>query len=452
MSRELTIQETAERSLIKTYRKSLWNPFIAAVKRYELVEPGDRIAVCISGGKDSMVLAKLMQELQRHTEQPFELTFLVMDPGYNPANRALILENAEKLGIPVQIFESDIFDVTVQVEKNPCYLCARMRRGFLYAKAQELGCNKIALGHHFSDVVETTLLGLFYGAQLQAMPPKLKSRNFPGMELIRPLYCVHEDAIIAWKNYNHLRFLQCACRFTEARDASGDGVGESKRQEMKVLLRQLKKTNPNIEKSIFRAIHGVQLDTFPGFKQIFESDIFDVTVQVEKNPCYLCARMRRGFLYAKAQELGCNKIALGHHFSDVVETTLLGLFYGAQLQAMPPKLKSRNFPGMELIRPLYCVHEDAIIAWKNYNHLRFLQCACRFTEARDASGDGVGESKRQEMKVLLRQLKKTNPNIEKSIFRAIHGVQLDTFPGFKYRGKAYSFLDDYDGTAGFLQP
>lgn len=266
MPRELTIQETAERSLIKTYRKSLWNPFIAAVKRYELVEPGDRIAVCISGGKDSVVLAKLMQELQRHTEQPFELTFLVMDPGYNPANRALILENAEKLGIPVQIFESDIFDVTVQVEKNPCYLCARMRRGFLYAKAQELGCNKIALGHHFSDVVETTLLGLFYGAQLQAMPPKLKSRNFPGMELIRPLYCVHEDAIIAWKNYNNLRFLQCACRFTEARDASGDGVGESKRQEMKVLLRQLKKTNPNIEKSIFRAIHGVQLDTFPGFK------------------------------------------------------------------------------------------------------------------------------------------------------------------------------------------
>lgn len=266
MPRELTIQETAERSLIKTYRKSLWNPFIAAVKRYELVEPGDGIAVCISGGKDSMVLAKLMQELQRHTEQPFELTFLVMDPGYNPANRALILENAEKLGIPVQIFESDIFDVTVQVEKNPCYLCARMRRGFLYAKAQELGCNKIALGHHFSDVVETTLLGLFYGAQLQAMPPKLKSRNFPGMELIRPLYCVHEDAIIAWKNYNDLRFLQCACRFTEARDASGDGVGESKRQEMKVLLRQLKKTNPNVEKSIFRAIHGVQLDTFPGFK------------------------------------------------------------------------------------------------------------------------------------------------------------------------------------------
>ena len=266
MSRELTPQEIAERSLIKTYRKSLWNPFVAAVKRYELVSPGDHIAVCISGGKDSMVLAKLMQELQRHTEQPFSLTFLGMDPGYNMENRALMESNAALLGIPVEVFESDIFDVTAKVEKNPCYLCARMRRGWLYAKAQELGCNKSALGHHVSDVLETTLLGLFYGAQLQAMMPKLHSKNFPGMELIRPLYCVHEDAIIAWKNYNHLRFLQCACRFTEARDASGDGIGQSKRQEMKVLLRQLKETNPNIEKSIFRAIHGVQLDTFPGFK------------------------------------------------------------------------------------------------------------------------------------------------------------------------------------------
>lgn len=266
MSRELTPQETAERSLIKTYRKSLWNPFIAAVKRYGLVEPGDRIAVCVSGGKDSMVLAKLMQELQRHTDRPFQLKFLAMDPGYAPANRRLLEENAAALGIPLTIFESNIFDVTVQVEKNPCYLCARMRRGFLYSRARELGCSKIALGHHMSDVIETTLLGLFYGAQLQSMPPRLRSRNFPGMELIRPLYCVHEDAIIAWKNYNHLRFLQCACRFTEARDASGDGIGESKRQEMKALVRELKKTNPNIEKSMFRAIHGVQLDTFPGFK------------------------------------------------------------------------------------------------------------------------------------------------------------------------------------------
>lgn len=285
MSRELTPREIAERSLIKTYRKRLWNPFIAAVKRYELVSPGDHIAVCISGGKDSMVLAKLMQELQRHTERPFSLTFLVMDPGYNPDNRALIESNAALLGIPVQIFESDIFDVTTKVEKNPCYLCARMRRGWLYAKARELGCNKIALGHHFSDVVETTLLGLFYGAQVQAMMPKLHSKNFPGMELIRPLYCVHEDAIIAWKNYNHLRFLQCACRFTEA--IAGDGVGESKRQEMKLLLRRLKETNPNVEKSIFQAIHGVQLDTFPGFKYRGKSysflDFYDGEMDFEAN-------------------------------------------------------------------------------------------------------------------------------------------------------------------------
>ena len=274
MARELTFQETAERSLIKTYRKTLWNPFIAAVQRYELVSAGDHIAVCVSGGKDSMVLAKLMQELLRHTDRPFALTFLVMDPGYNSANRRLLEENAAALGIPVTIFESDIFDVTVQVDKNPCYLCARMRRGCLYAKARGLGCNKIALGHHYSDVLETTLLGLFYGSQLQAMPPKLRSKNFPGMELIRPLYCVHEDAIIAWKNYNQLRFLQCACRFTEARDASGDGIGESKRQEMKVLLRTLKKTNPNIEKSMFRAIHGVQLDTFPGYKSHGQAHMF----------------------------------------------------------------------------------------------------------------------------------------------------------------------------------
>ena len=266
MSRELTPQEIAERSLIKTYRKSIWNPFIAAVKRYELVSPGDKIAVCISGGKDSVMLAKLMQELQRHTDRPFELVFMVMDPGYKPENRNLIEDNAALLGIPITIFDSDIFNVTVSAEKNPCYLCARMRRGFLYAKAQELGCNKIALGHHFSDVVETTVMGLFYGGQLQAMPPKLRSKNFPGMELIRPLYCVHEDAVIAWKNYNHLQFLQCACRFTEERDAAGDGVGHSKRQEIKFLLRELRKNNPNIEKSIFQGINGVQIDTFPGFK------------------------------------------------------------------------------------------------------------------------------------------------------------------------------------------
>ena len=266
MPRELDPCAIAERSLIKKYRKTLWNPFIAAVKRYELIAPGDRIAVCISGGKDSMLLAKLMQELQRHTEQPFELVFLVMDPGYNPENRALIEANAEKLRIPVTIFESNIFDVTVSVDRNPCYLCARMRRGFLYAKAQELGCNKIALGHHFSDVIETTLLGLFYGAQMQSMPPKLHSKNFPGMELIRPLYCVHEEDIIAWKHYNHLHFLQCACRFTENCTICDNSGGGSKRQEIKTLLRRLKRDNPNIEKSIFNSIHAVALDTFPGYK------------------------------------------------------------------------------------------------------------------------------------------------------------------------------------------
>ena len=209
MSKERIFEpyQKAERSIIKKYRKQLWSPFIYAIKHYDLIQEGDRIAVCISGGKDSMLMAKLMQELQRHSDFPFELEFLVMDPGYKPENRKLIEDNAALLGIPITIFDSDIFDVTISVEKNPCYLCARMRRGFLYAKAQELGCNKIALGHHFSDVIETTVMGLFYGGQLQAMPPKLRSKNFPGMELIRPLYCVHEDAIIAWKNYNHLQFL-----------------------------------------------------------------------------------------------------------------------------------------------------------------------------------------------------------------------------------------------------
>ena len=266
MSRELTVAETAQRSIIKKYRKVLWNPFIAAVKRYELIQPGDRIAVCISGGKDSMLLAKLMQELQSHTAAPFELEFLVMDPGYNPANRARIEENARKLEIPIRVFESDIFAVSASVEKNPCYLCARMRRGFLYSKARELGCNKIALGHHFSDVIETTLLGLFYGSQIQGMLPKLRSKNFPGMELIRPMYCIHEDDIVAWKNYNHLEFIQCACRLTENRVVDDSGLSNSKRQEMKELIRRLKQGNPNVEKSIFRAIHGVQLDTLVGYK------------------------------------------------------------------------------------------------------------------------------------------------------------------------------------------
>lgn len=266
MSKQLTPCQMVERSIIKKFRKTIWNPFILAVKRYELIQQGDRIAVCISGGKDSMLLAKLMQQLQRHSEVPFELVFLVMDPGYNPVNRQKIESNAELLHIPLTIFESDIFEVASSTEKNPCYLCARMRRGNLYHQAQELGCNKIALGHHFSDVIETTLIGMFYGSQLQGMMPKLHSTNFPGMQLIRPMYCIHEDAILAWKQYNNLEFIQCACRMTEKIDASGDGIGPSKRQEIKLLLRELRKTNPNIEKSIFNSIHAVCLDTMPGYK------------------------------------------------------------------------------------------------------------------------------------------------------------------------------------------
>ena len=266
MSKQLTPSQMVERSIIKKFRKTIWNPFILAVKRYELIQQGDRIAVCISGGKDSMLLAKLMQQLQRHSEVPFELVFLVMDPGYNPVNRQKIESNAELLHIPLTIFESDIFEVASSTEKNPCYLCARMRRGNLYHQAQELGCNKIALGHHFSDVIETTLIGMFYGSQLQGMMPKLHSTNFPGMQLIRPMYCIHEDAILAWKQYNNLEFIQCACRMTEKIDASGDGIGPSKRQEIKLLLRELRKTNPNIEKSIFNSIHAVCLDTMPGYK------------------------------------------------------------------------------------------------------------------------------------------------------------------------------------------
>lgn len=274
MSRELTPCQLIERSIHKKYRKALWTPFIAAVKRYELVNAGDRIAVCVSGGKDSMLLAKLMQLLQRVSDVPFELKYLVMDPGYNPENRRRIEENAALLELPVEIFETDVFDVANRVEKNPCYLCARMRRGHLYSRAQALGCNKIALGHHFNDVIETTVMAMFYGAQLQGMMPKLHSTNFPGMELIRPLYCVHEDDIIAWRRYNGLAFLQCACRFTENNAASGDGVGESKRQEVKRLLKALKKDNPDIEKSVFNAVHAVCLDTFPGWKTKGEEHSF----------------------------------------------------------------------------------------------------------------------------------------------------------------------------------
>lgn len=266
MARELEPHQLIERSIVKRFRKDIWNPFISAVKRYELIQENDKIAVCISGGKDSMLLAKLMQHLKKYSEVKFDLVYLVMDPGYNVENRKKIEDNARLLNIPIQVFESDIFAVANSTEKSPCYLCARMRRGFLYAKAQELGCNKIALGHHFSDVIETTLIGMFYGSQIQGMMPKLHSTNFEGMELIRPMYCVHEDSIKAWCRYNNLEFIQCACRFTEEYTKTDNENGLSKRQEVKELLRELRKTSPDIEKSIFNSIHAVCLDTMPGYK------------------------------------------------------------------------------------------------------------------------------------------------------------------------------------------
>ena len=254
-----------ERSIIKKYRKELWCPFIKSVKRYELVREGDKIAVCISGGKDSFLLAKCMQELQRHGEVPFSLEFIVMDPGYAPQNRALIEENAARLGVPVRIFESDIFAVVDSVGTgSPCYLCARMRRGFLYEFAKKCGCNKIALGHHFDDVVGTTLLSIFYGAEIKTMMPKLRSTSHEGMELIRPLYAVRERDVVAWAEYNGLKFLNCACRFTER---VADKEEESKRREMKQLVAQLEKTNPAAADNVFRSLHNVALDCIVGWRK-----------------------------------------------------------------------------------------------------------------------------------------------------------------------------------------
>ena len=267
MARELSFVQRVERSIIKTYRNEIWNPFVEACKNYRLVEEGDRIAVCISGGKDSVLLALCLRHLQRYSDVSFDLQYICMDPGYNDANRRQIEHNCKILEIPVNIFNSDMFQVITSVGGSPCYLCARMRRGHLYAKAQELGCNKIALGHHLSDVIETTLMGMFYGSQLQAMLPKLKSTNFEGMELIRPLYCVNESSIIKWREYNNLEFIQCACRFVDEYSKSDDGIGKSKRQEIKKLIAELKKNNPDIEHNIFKSIHNVKLDTFVAYKQ-----------------------------------------------------------------------------------------------------------------------------------------------------------------------------------------
>lgn len=255
-----------EQSIRKKFRKTIWCRFTRAVREYELVKEGDKIAVCISGGKDSMLMAKLFQELKRHNKFNFEVVFLVMDPGYSPANRQIIEANAKRMNIPITIFESDIFDAVFNIEKSPCYLCARMRRGHLYSKAKELGCNKIALGHHYDDVIETILMGMLYGAQIQTMMPKLHSTNFEGMELIRPLYLIREDDIKKWRDSNDLHFIQCACKFTDTCSTCG-GENTSKRVEVKNLIRQLKETNPFVESNIFKSVENVNLSTVIAYKK-----------------------------------------------------------------------------------------------------------------------------------------------------------------------------------------
>ena len=254
-----------ERSIIKKFRKDIWSKFIKAISDYELIKENDNIMVCISGGKDSFLLAKCIQELIKHGKFPFTAHYVVMDPGYNKVNRQLIEKNAKLLNVPIEIFETNIFDVTAKVEGNTCYLCARMRRGYLYSKAKELGCNKIALGHHFDDVIETTLLSMFYGSEIKTMMPKLHSDNFEGLELIRPLYLIKESAVLAWKKYNELTFINCACRFTENCSIVDDGT--SKRKEMKNLVDNLRKINPSIDNNIFTSMNNINLNCVLGTKK-----------------------------------------------------------------------------------------------------------------------------------------------------------------------------------------
>ena len=256
-----------ERSIIKKFKKTIWRPFTKAINEYEMIKDGDKIAVCISGGKDSMLMAKLFQELERHGKKNFEVVFLVMNPGYNDVNYETILNNAKILNVPITVFKTEIFDTVADITDSPCYLCARMRRGHLYSKARELGCNKIALGHHFDDVIETIVMGMLYGAQIQTMMPKLHSTNFPGMELIRPLYLVREDDIIHWARYNDLHFIQCACRFTENCASCGGTEKGSKRAEIKELIHELAQKDPVIEYNIFRSVENVNLNTVIGYKQ-----------------------------------------------------------------------------------------------------------------------------------------------------------------------------------------
>lgn len=262
-----------ERSIIKTYRKDIWSKFIKAVKNYELINENDSIMVCISGGKDSFLLAKCIQELQKHGKIHFTAKYVVMNPGYNEKNYNLIIKNAQTLNIPIEIFESNIFNVVTTIDsKSPCYLCAKMRRGHLYNKAKELGCNKIALGHHLDDVIETTLLSLFYGAEIKTMMPKLHSDNYEGLELIRPLYMVKEDSIISWSKFNNLKFLNCACKFTEENSLTNDGT--SKRDEMKKLIKNLRKQNQDIDHNIFKALDNVNLNCILGTKKDGEYQSF----------------------------------------------------------------------------------------------------------------------------------------------------------------------------------
>lgn len=256
-----------EKSIIKRYRKSIWKPFVKALNEYELIKEGDRIAVCISGGKDSMLLAKCMQEIKKHGKMEFDLKFIVMDPGYNKINREKIEENARILNIPIHIFETQIFDAVDSILDSPCYLCARMRRGYLYKEAQRLNCNKIALGHHFDDVIETILMGMLYGAQMQTMMPKLHSTNHLGMELIRPLYLVKEDAIIKWAQFNNLEFIRCACHFTELYESTNNKDGISKREEMKKLIKHFREVSDHIEGNIFKSVENVNLNTIISYKK-----------------------------------------------------------------------------------------------------------------------------------------------------------------------------------------
>ena len=274
MSRTLEKHTEIERSIIKKFRKPIWNNFIGAVKEYKLISPGDKIAVCISGGKDSMLLAKCMQQLEKHSEVPFEAVYLVMDPGYNKKNRELIEYNARLMNIDIKIFESDIFDVTLRAGGSPCYLCARMRRGCLYSKAKSLGCNKIALGHHFNDVIETVLMSMMYSSEIKTMLPKLHSTNFEGMELIRPLYKVKEKDIIAFAKYNGLEFLQCACKFTEE---STQKEELSKRKEIKNLIKYIKTQNPEADDNIFRSLHNVNLAALPGWRERDSGEVHSFT-------------------------------------------------------------------------------------------------------------------------------------------------------------------------------